>query len=122
MIFILYKKIQSVDQPLESDIEPILNSYLKEIKEENKKLQALLVKKEEALPQDIKERSKAEESTEAELDSYEKLQQVEDQVETSLHAKVLSLYEKGLSVDEIAKQLKRGKTETELILKFHANN
>jgi hypothetical protein len=35
--------------------------------------------------------------------------------------KVISLYQKGYSSEEIAKELKKGKTEVELLLKFRQN-
>ncbi|RID87144.1 hypothetical protein D1953_07485 [Peribacillus asahii] len=43
------------------------------------------------------------------------------QLEPSLHEQALVLLEQGLSVEEIAKSLKRGKTEIELLLKFQLN-
>ena len=34
--------------------------------------------------------------------------------------KVVALYKEGKTVEEIAKQMQRGKTEIELLIKFHA--
>ncbi len=42
--------------------------------------------------------------------------------EPSLKSSVLSLYQQGKTVDDIAKQLNRGKTEIELIIKFHTKS
>ena len=42
-------------------------------------------------------------------------------VERTLEQKVKDLYIKGQSIAEIAKQLNKGKTEVELLLKFQKN-
>ncbi|GAB2563325.1 hypothetical protein [Gracilibacillus alcaliphilus] len=47
---------------------------------------------------------------------------VEDKVEQSLAAKALHLQAKGYTVEEIAKQLNKGTTEIELLLKFQQKN
>ncbi|MCT2534550.1 hypothetical protein NC661_15890 [Aquibacillus koreensis] len=46
----------------------------------------------------------------------------QDVLEQSTSAKVMSLYEQGNSVEAIAKKLDCGKTEVELLLKFHRKN
>ncbi|SDL73359.1 DUF6115 domain-containing protein [Sediminibacillus halophilus] len=46
----------------------------------------------------------------------------QDTVEESVTAKVYSLYDQGYTVDEIAKKLDKGKTEVELMVKFHRKN
>lgn len=117
-IFILHRKTQAINTPVEHELHPILESYLNEIKEENKKLQQLVSKNEQLLEKPAKRKER---NIPAE-DNYAQIWDAEnndDKVETSLHAKILSLHEKGLSIDQIAKQLKCGQTEAELILKFH---
>ncbi|MBJ3839190.1 hypothetical protein JGC85_23010, partial [Salmonella enterica subsp. enterica serovar Indiana] len=46
------------------------------------------------------------------------LNQKEQEASISYEEEALALYEKGLSPEEIARQLKSGKTEIELFLKF----
>ena len=43
----------------------------------------------------------------------------EDKLETSLEAQVFQLAKQGISIEEIAKKLNRGKTEIELMIKLH---
>ena len=48
----------------------------------------------------------------------DELNQKEQEASISYEEEALALYEKGLSPEEIARQLKSGKTEIELFLKF----
>jgi|SRR5699024_4977775 len=43
----------------------------------------------------------------------------EDSIETSIESQIMRLAQEGKSIDEIAKQLNRGKTEVELMLKLN---
>lgn len=56
--------------------------------------------------------------------NYETKRQTEDVIETSLEGQVLQLHREGKTVSEIAKQLSRGKTEVDLLIKLNrkANN
>lgn len=118
-IFILYRKTQSINIPVQNELYPTLESYLNEIKEENKKLQQLVSKNEQLLEKPAKRKQSKIPVEDNDMQILDVKNNNDDKVETSLHARVLSLHEKGLSIDQIAKQLKCGQTEAELILKFH---
>lgn len=95
----------------------ILDSYMEEIRRENDKLQNLIEQSEDKTEHEHKiEYPSTPVYNPPMIPSEEK---TEDQVETSLTAKILSLAEKGFAAEEIAKKLQCGKTEAELILKFH---
>ena len=130
-LFVIYQLLQKV-QKLENETKPVeiieaLENSLQEIKKENERLQTIMTtdskKQEEELQRTVNHtpeviRFSEKESTAPGIDhligtspGYE--------VEASLESKVLQLHAKGLSLDEIAKQLDCGKTEADLIIKFH---
>lgn len=111
--------------------ENMMKETLEEIRRENKRLQNLL---EESNQQDnYKEETKqaplisAEQNPEPseieaqEVSNVDAFQTVnyQDEVETSLEAKILQLHAKGETTDSIAKKLNCGKTEAEIIIKLH---
>lgn len=57
------------------------------------------------------------EETLPENSNEETLEQIEDKKEYS--EAVYELYKQGMTIDQIAKKMKKGKTEVELLLKFH---
>ncbi|MFB1049546.1 DUF6115 domain-containing protein [Paraliobacillus sp. JSM ZJ581] len=126
------------------EIEALLAVYLLEIREENEKLVETLqqpVEQSKKQPQAFKtDRSealynkddnnnlanKADEKqllNEQEMDYQPpKIEEVEGSFKPSFQAKVLSLYDKGNTVETIARKLNCGKTEVELLVKFQQKN
>ncbi|NSL51157.1 coupling factor for flagellin transcription and translation [Calidifontibacillus erzurumensis] len=127
---------------LQKEIEELFQSYLNEMKEENKKLLAYLKKddgtnKQVHLKQnrievqkDKLENSvqKVERTTSINKNNYNEENFVppvihqQDKLDQSLESQVVFLFDKGLKVEEIAKKLNKGKTEIELLLKFRSKN
>ncbi|MFD2657175.1 DUF6115 domain-containing protein [Gracilibacillus thailandensis] len=110
------------------NIEDTLAVYLVELKEENEKFVQQVEKfnrnnsdnnnqKQPEVRKSVKEVHTPKQSTK-EYQAIAHVEQVEDVVERSTTASVLHLHEKGYTVDEIAKELDKGKTEVELLLKF----
>lgn len=105
-----------------TEVSEIFERYLAEIREENERLMNdLNQNKQEQIPISEPDSAPKEEPKELELPPFanKQLSETEDKVETSLQAQILQLYEQGLTLDQIAKQLKCGKTEAELIINFH---
>ena len=121
----------------QKEIEELLAVYLIEIREENEKLLETLnqnnhhSKNTETEEKNVDEflyepEEKIEPKESVEPERYQDYQPIEppdqeDTVEQSLAAQVLSLHEKGVQSEEIAKQLNRGKREVELFIRFHNN-
>lgn len=127
-IYLLLKQIQQLKQDSPNDMTSLMETYLQEIKDENDQLQtALAIKPDKAHNEQdghsetaiVKEKQLANTTTINEAFTLPEID-VKDQVESSLQAKVLQLYEQGHSSTEIAKKLNCGKTEAELIIKLHA--
>jgi DNA-directed RNA polymerase specialized sigma24 family protein len=131
------------------EIEDLFEAYLMELKDENKKFLNIVTKngntvieqnrvvdteeelkdeKQEVDPVAPNKNSSSKVENEApnvqnqDENQYEPESiELEDAVEEpSIQSTVLLLYQQGLSVEEIAKKLNMGKTEVELIIKFHA--
>lgn len=147
IVLILYRKLQAREEIVTSDIVELLEVYVEDLKNENEKLAQMINQTDtnqsprpeepktfKPLVDTIYNEEELSEEKQIQLDTRnsEKEQvnntviaplgvkdQTIDQVETSLPAKILALADQGLSIDEIAKQLNCGKTEAELILKFH---
>lgn len=122
---------QTLDQQ-QKEIEELLAVYLLEIREENEKLIQLIDQQAKREPQEKPleainvEQPPRKPIMEARLqeDKYQDYQpfmpkEEEPVVEPSFAARVLSLAERGDSIETIAKKLNRGKTEVELLIKFH---
>lgn len=125
------------------ELEQLLMSYLIEIKEENDRLVSYIAKS----PQRNKSDFSNDYRTSKKQDQYDDLEQqsmskkdsdttkennntdyipLVDEVidkregyEKSYQAEIISRYEQGQTTEAIAKALDRGKTEVELIIKFH---
>lgn len=133
-IYQLYKQIQQLKKSKNSELHTVAEQFIAEIKEENKRLQ-------ERLSQHTHSTTSKEtnNTVEPSQNSYEpishtpsqptkaspnsKTHHISDLAETrheemelSLESKILQLYQKGLNIDQIAKQLKCGRTEVELIV------
>ncbi|GEN86475.1 hypothetical protein MKY30_20940 [Oceanobacillus sp. FSL W8-0428] len=114
--------------------EKILKETLEEIQRENRTLQNLLVEEkqpdkkpfnnEKVKPESLKpqiENKENDAQSEMEWPDIEIPQSAayQDEVETSLEAKVLQLHTNGETIDDIAKKLNCGKTEAEIIIKMY---
>ncbi|WP_399457233.1 DUF6115 domain-containing protein [Virgibacillus dokdonensis] len=117
VIFQLYKRMNANQQLDTSEIDALLAEYIDEIKKENIRLQQQLVtlnKRENVETNQIQLVEKEEQD-----DSYNNEQQ--DEITTSLQAKILQLHSQGYTASEIARQLNCGKTEVALTIKFQQN-
>ncbi|UOQ85603.1 DUF6115 domain-containing protein [Gracilibacillus salinarum] len=111
-----------VDAQVKS-IEDTLALYLVEIKEENDQFIQEMTKSQQSTAKNKPENSRQAEPDEPATHSgyyqpVSTIDHVEDVVEHSLAGSILHLRQQGLTVDQIAKKLDKGKTEVELILKF----
>ncbi|MEC5422666.1 hypothetical protein QGM71_04050 [Virgibacillus sp. C22-A2] len=130
-IFQLKKQVEQFQKPEDTnDILEVFETYLQEIKEENKRLQEDLLKKtpkEYSDMNDVSHLSVANDTTTANHPSstekpYETIlpeDDKDDTVESSLQAHILQLHNKGLPTSEIAQRLNCGKTEAELTIKLY---
>jgi len=117
VLFQLYQSYKNSEQAQSKQLQSLFETYLEEIKQENEKLQSFVRTPKKISETKIDEKIKTGDtavSLRSNDDAYE--------VETSLEAQILALAERGFDVDQIAKKLQCGKTEAELILKFHKNN
>lgn len=111
----LFKQVQTLKQDRSDDVTKLMETYLKEIKEENRLLETTLSQTE----------TRVEPATKAAADKTDSsaytpaTDHVADESKLSLEAKVLQLYDRGLEIENIARQLNCGKTEAELIIKFN---
>jgi len=127
------KEIEKQHEEFMKEMDDAVSAYLFEIKDENNRLIEELaitnetnhfIKKEEKTPIDeipFSPRSTVSKSAVAKL--YQQASPVKETVESeselSPQNQVLALSNAGKSIEEIAKQLGKGKTEIELMLKFH---
>jgi len=131
IIYHLHEKIKKSKLEQSEQLEEMLASFMDEIREENMKLEQKL--REEKVRRNVTYHRPTTSST-TNIESNVAFQknkdalslrhspsQEEDKVETSLESKVLQLQGEGKTVEEIAKQLNRGKTEVDLLLKLHRN-
>ncbi|SEQ57468.1 hypothetical protein SAMN05216232_2737 [Virgibacillus subterraneus] len=118
-IFQLFKQLQLLKKDSSQDIMELLETYLEEIKEENRFLEEEIGKtnSETVAPSSIE--FEAEQKEENVPEYIPESAKVVDDSETSMQAKILQLYDQGLKVEDIARRLNCGKTEAELIIKLH---
>lgn len=136
--FVIIRQLKiKIDRPSEDnarfeqqqkEIEELLAVYLLEIREENEKLVDLIDQSDRLTSTPITETKKNDAPLESEpnkaAEKYSSYQPIEpddqaDTVEPSFAAQVLSLHAQGTTPEAIARQLNRGKTEVELLIKFH---
>lgn len=135
-IFLLFQQIQATKQNQKDQLESLLKSFVEDIREENERLQKSLQsnlssqqsepnrnvntqhthtnKTDRSVSNRLVQNVKAEHITNKLVQAENR----EDQIETSVESKILQLHEQGLSHEEIAKKMNRGKTEVELFLKM----
>lgn len=136
-LFTMMKKVRQAEElelrqkQVASEIEDLFTSYLLEIKEENQRMGQWINNKKEP----VQERTETKEHDQSQLEeekvdvqkstdpssSYLPPQpEIEkEEYRPSIHSRVFELKEKGYSFEEIAKMLDKGKTEIELLYKFH---
>ncbi|MBT2216647.1 hypothetical protein KK120_12535 [Virgibacillus dakarensis] len=122
-IYQLVKQNKAAKQTNMDEIIGLFETYLAEIKEENRLLETKLG------DNDTMESKEEKKQAEAPVAPVEKgsnklndffVPEVKDSLETSLQARVLKLHDQGVSHEEIASRLNCGKTEAALIIKLHA--
>ncbi|GIO26179.1 DUF6115 domain-containing protein [Ornithinibacillus bavariensis] len=122
-IYALSKQLRVEKKNDTTEIVALMESYLEEIKEENKMLQDRLAERDNN--DSSRKHTTVMQTTLRNEDVKEVLpfSSIEDepldQVEVSLQSKILKLHKEGLSPEDIARELSCGKTEVELIIKFH---
>ncbi|MGM8214497.1 DUF6115 domain-containing protein [Bacillaceae bacterium W0354] len=152
IIFLFYQKLQQATEGERNferrvqEVEDLFNSYLLEIKDENRKfLEAIthidsetqhndhqtsdtqdILKKQQFSDKNVKYDyhidKEAENNKKHKSSQKYKIENVSlnDQFERpSIQAQIMQLYSAGHSVEEIAKKLNKGNTEVELIVKFN---
>ena len=126
IIYHLNKKVKQIESTNPNEVMELLQFYLDEIKKENKQLKSNL---------DHNASAVGEMNTDniAPLEKQNNIQYVQEQqgfplnietdiddhVEASIEARVLHLYHQNIDASEIAQILNCGKTEVDLIIKFH---
>ncbi|SES75870.1 hypothetical protein SAMN05216389_10269 [Oceanobacillus limi] len=133
-IYFLLKQIQILRaQNHTEDLPELLESYLGEIKAENKRLQEELTaspvkrKPKPTYKSDSQSKPQPNQTIKAvdqKLDEYPapKTDSMDDKVQASLQSRILQLHQSGFSIEEIARKLNCGKTEAELTVKLHGKN
>lgn len=131
-VFQLNQQLQKTKKQTNDEIEEVLSLFLKEIKVENEQLKEMLSSSreqdEKQVAKEMKGKSSvAKKQVDKTSDTVERpilpietlINNQEDVVEQSAESKIISMHEQGLSIEEIAKQLHRGKTEVALIVKMY---
>lgn len=118
-IFQLFKQVQQLKKNNSQDIMELLETYLEEIKEENRLLEKEVNNQtppKNSVPPETDDINKQNNGKD---DYIPQVYNVMDDSETSLQARILQLHGQGQTVDKIARNLNCGKTEAELIIKLH---
>lgn len=129
-IYHLYERVKRDKNEQTEQIERLLSDFMNDIRFENKKFEQRIhensmkqQRTREYIPPVSKEQkefiNKAELSPTYENPKGRVKEPVEDVIETSLEGQVLQLFQSGKSVEQIAKQLNRGKTEIDLLIKLN---
>jgi|SRR5690625_2394327 len=128
IIYYLFKQVMELKKNDTKEISQLLEKYLNDIKQENIHLKDMLASKNSQQKQHYKKVTHMHSSKDLqqtkdndELDENRDIHihSNNDVIETSLQAQILQLYNQGLTVDHIAKELNCGKTEAELIIKLY---
>ncbi|MFQ3543305.1 hypothetical protein Q7A53_04410 [Halobacillus rhizosphaerae] len=127
------EELELKQQKVASEIEDLFTSYLMEIKEENERMTDLLRSKEREPHASNNSSPPVDSSSEHWSTIKSPVEEQKDYVppapdstdesyQPTLQSQVLLLKDQGLSNDQIAKRLNRGKTEIELVIKFKQKN
>ncbi len=132
IIFYLYQHIQTLKSSQATEIDQMLNDFIKQIKLENQALQKSLshptekgIKNDDGQNKELENEQMLDKVAKKELFDHLQINTDQlvtkptDQVETSLQSKVIYLHDQGHSIENIAKKLNCGKTEVELLIKFN---
>jgi len=124
LIFHLIKRINTFKQTNIDEIQKLFEQYLEAFKKENDRLQEHIFSKNQSFQQILTETSHSNKYADENVDDHNysilsSVEDMDDSYETSLQSQILQLYDQGYSEEDIAKQLNCGKTEVELIVKFH---
>lgn len=130
-LYMLYQHMKQRSTSQVDDINRMMQAYVAQIKKENEELRDVLEsntrdetvsnEKQASIASTSYYNKQNEPVTDptAVTDVEETVSEtVVDSVETSLESRVLQLHRSGIPVNEIAKQLKCGKTEAALIIQF----
>lgn len=131
-LFQLNQQLQKSKKQTNDEIEKVLTLFLKEIKAENEHLKEMLSSSTEEDEQQVEPGTKGTKTVarkqidevsrhmENSILSIERfVNKQEDVIEQTVESKIISMHEQGLSIEDIAKQLHRGKTEVALIVKMY---
>ncbi|MDC3414115.1 hypothetical protein NC797_03415 [Aquibacillus sp. 3ASR75-11] len=118
------------EEKMMRDIEEVFTGYLEEVKAENDKLLNYLTRKgnttsmkqDNHKEKDIQSVDEDWEEDPPELYNPPITNESKDVLEQSLRGRIYALYDQGRSIDTIARELHCGRTEVELMLKFHPEN
>lgn len=119
MIYSLHNKLKRNHSTDLEEISELLELYLDELKEENKQLMDELNNNTSFSAQEKESEVIKNELNNHPVQNDELPLEKVDLMETSLEAEVLHLYQKMYTPNDIARKLNCGKTEVELIIKFH---
>ena len=127
-VYYLYTQLQLIKNNKDENLQELLTNFIHEIRAENEQLKLQLdeTKRNEKkhinappLPKHLKPLLEKQEEEENRKKSKSSLSIKKDRLETSLEVQIAQLSKQGLSIEEIAKKLNKGKTEVELILKLN---
>ncbi|ELK44769.1 UNVERIFIED_CONTAM: hypothetical protein N8J90_02785 [Halobacillus marinus] len=126
-IFILMKRVKQAGeleeqkQETASEIDDLFTSYLAELKDENERLMAWVANTPEQKPVTYTDEHQAKASIRESAPVYTPPVPVEGTeviYERSLQSQVIDMMQSGLTIEETARKLDRGKTEVELLYKW----
>lgn len=134
-ILVLLKKVRQAEElelrqkQVASEIEDLFTSYLMEIKEENNRMSQWLQKEntsaEEPLGNRGVEKSKEGVTEDVDQESSHRnytppfMEEEKETYQPSQHSIIFDMKAQGYSIEQIAKKMDKGKTEVELLYKFH---
>lgn len=132
IIYQFVKQIKELKQNSNTNTAELMETYLKEIKEENRMLEAHLGDTNKNIPPQ-KQHEKGYVKQKKDFRTLENEREEDpffpspadpetgmvDTYETSQQARILQLHEQGLSNEDIASKLYCGKTEVDLVIKLH---
>lgn len=129
-LVILYQKINQKEEVLQQiinekkEIEDLLIAYIEEMKAENQDLKEWM--NQSIVPYTFKQEESSKKQTaeintssQGEIECMLPIDEIKDVSDFSPAMQAISFANQGLSIEEIAKKMNKGKGEVELLLKFH---
>lgn len=124
-VYYLFQQIQLLKQDNTKELTDLFETYLKEIRSENRRLESKIEfstfsnERKEKI-NELKDLTEKYDLTFNENEAPKlNTDTIHDQFETSLDAKILQLHHQGMEVSEIAQMLNCGKTEAELLINLY---